>query len=99
MQRQTGNTATITATTGFQFGTTAVAAYALLPAPSAGPVVHNPHPVHSKRDENSSRGKRWRSCRADSMGPCPMVALERSMETGMPPRLWAALVLSRSLCG
>lgn len=99
MQRQTGITATITATTGIQFGTTAVAAYALLPAPSNGPVVHNPHPVHSKRDENSSRGKRWRSCQHDSMAPCPMVAFERSFETGMPPRLWAALVLSRSLCG
>jgi hypothetical protein len=99
MQRQTGITATITATTGFQFGTTAVAAYALLPAPSAGPVVHDPHPVHSKRDENSSRENRWRSRPTDLMDPCPMVASERLSGTGMPPRLWAALVLSRSLCG
>lgn len=113
MQRQTGITnATINAFTGTQFGLAGVVAYANMPCASVA-VDHAAmkHPDGRSTVKRTARLRRssqesrsWRSTtslcgpdsgsRAAEAGDCSC-----ALRAALPPQLWAAWVLSQSLCG
>jgi hypothetical protein len=107
MQRQTGITAATTfTTTGIQFGLAVAGTYALPRASAMHRVVSNrPDPVKPKRSDERGHSpcESWQpSSAAGETGHLTVmrrVDARLAAPAGLPPRLWAAWVLSQSLCG
>lgn len=113
MQRQQNGITNnfINTNTGFGFGSAIGGTYAQLPC--AAPAMAAAHAVHDCSDPVKPKRERvmrsrplssesWRLDSTESRNgtvPATPVAVHRPGVVGMPPRLWASWVLSRSLCG